>query len=71
MIPWLKNFKSPSATRKFGACTHRVNEIKAILVPGGNVEMMNESAELFHYFKGQLMNLLRLMNLFRYSCLRK
>ncbi len=40
-----ERFKSLSASRKgrLGACTRRMNEIKALMETGGNVEKVDES----------------------------
>ena len=44
-----EKFKSLSASGrgKLGACTRKMNEIKTLLVPGGNVETVNEGVATF------------------------
>ena len=41
--------KSLCATRrgKLGVCTRKQNEIKALLVPGGNIENVNDDVVVF------------------------
>ena len=44
-----EQFNSLYAARrgKLGVCTHKMNEIKVILIDGGNIETVNEGLEAF------------------------